>query len=269
MATNWDGIILNDYEAAMPLPWRIKFGIKYLYQPAFIQQCGIYSKKEVDSNTIKEFIQLAMLHFKFAEIALNYSNKFEKANEIFIQREHNNFILPIDDTFKNIAAKYKNSLKEEIKRFSRFELKYSTSENYQEIIQLFRKLYKKRVHLTDLDYNNFECLCTILSKEKRLVIRHVYTSDDEFLAGVLIIKDDNRLINLMQCITPQGKIKSANYFLFNSLIEEFSNQGLLIDFEGSDISGIEKFFRKFTELNQTYTFIKWNNLPFPINLFKR
>ncbi len=269
MATNWDGIILNDYEAVMPLPWRIKFGIKYLYQPAFIQQGGIYSKDQVDSNTIKEFLQLAMIHFKFAEIALNYSNKLEIFSDIFIQRERNNFILSIEDTYNNIAAKYKNSLLGKIKRLSKFNLKYITSENYHEIIQLFRQLYKERVRLNDIDYTNFENLCNILSKENRLVIRQVSTSNGELLAGVLMIKDNNRIINLMPCITNHGKMKYANYFLFNSLIEEFSNQGMLIDFEGSDISGIEIFYKNFTEENQTYTFIKWNNLPFPINIFKR
>ena len=269
MATNWDGIILNDYEAVMPLPWRMKFGIKYLYQPAFIQQGGIYYKDQLDSNTIKEFIQLAMTHFKFGEIALNYSNKLEIAIDTFIQRERNNFILPIKDTYNNIATKYKTSLQGKLKRLSKFKLKYITSENYQEIIQLFRQLYKERVHLNDIDYANFENLCNILSNENRLVIRQVSTSDGELLAGALMIKDNNRIINLMPCITNHGKMKHANYFLFNSLIEEFSNQGILIDFEGSDISGIEMFYKNFTEENQTYTFIKWNNLPFPINLFKR
>jgi len=35
MAVNWDAIVLNDYEAVMPLPWKKKLGIRYLYQPSF------------------------------------------------------------------------------------------------------------------------------------------------------------------------------------------------------------------------------------------
>ena len=31
MAGSWDALILNDYEAVMPLPWRKKFGIQYIY----------------------------------------------------------------------------------------------------------------------------------------------------------------------------------------------------------------------------------------------
>ena len=55
MAENWDAIIMNDYEAVMPLTWKKKFGIKYLYQPAFIQQGGIFSRKKIDGKLIDSF----------------------------------------------------------------------------------------------------------------------------------------------------------------------------------------------------------------------
>ncbi len=42
-AGQWDALVLDDYQAVMPLTWRSKFGIRYLYQPAFTQQTGIFS----------------------------------------------------------------------------------------------------------------------------------------------------------------------------------------------------------------------------------
>ncbi|WP_315816464.1 hypothetical protein [Paraflavitalea speifideaquila] len=33
MADNWDGLVLNNYEAVMPLPWKKKWGIYYLAHP--------------------------------------------------------------------------------------------------------------------------------------------------------------------------------------------------------------------------------------------
>ena len=41
---NWDALILNDYEAVMPIPYKKKLGIKYIYQPFFCQQLGLFSK---------------------------------------------------------------------------------------------------------------------------------------------------------------------------------------------------------------------------------
>ena len=54
----------------------------------------------------------------------------------------------------------------------------------------------------------------------------------------------------------------ANYFLLHHLIKEFSNQDLIFDFEGSDIHSIQFFFKKFGAIEQPYTFVKWNRLPF-------
>ena len=44
VADNWDVLVLNDYEAVMPIPWKQKFGLKYITQPYFCQQLTIYSK---------------------------------------------------------------------------------------------------------------------------------------------------------------------------------------------------------------------------------
>lgn len=37
----WDALVLNDYEAVMPLPKRKKWGVEYIYNPAYAAQCGV------------------------------------------------------------------------------------------------------------------------------------------------------------------------------------------------------------------------------------
>ena len=46
VADNWGALVLNNYEAVMPLPWRKKYGICYVYPPCWTQQLGVFSKKE-------------------------------------------------------------------------------------------------------------------------------------------------------------------------------------------------------------------------------
>ncbi|MDP4600608.1 MAG: hypothetical protein NWS84_05650, partial [Polaribacter sp.] len=50
VADHWDVLVLNDYEAVMPLPWKKKFGLKYITQPYFCQQLGIFSKEEISEE---------------------------------------------------------------------------------------------------------------------------------------------------------------------------------------------------------------------------
>ena len=56
MADHWDGLVMNDYEAVFPLPWRKKYGIHYLYQPFLTAQLGLFGK-EINASLLNEFLQ--------------------------------------------------------------------------------------------------------------------------------------------------------------------------------------------------------------------
>src|ERR1700744_427164 len=64
----WDALILGDYETVMPLTWRQKAGIRYLYQPAFAQQTGIFSISPLTTELTATFLARTRQHFRFAEI---------------------------------------------------------------------------------------------------------------------------------------------------------------------------------------------------------
>jgi len=52
----WDVLVLNDYEAVMPLPYRKKYGICYIFQPYWIQHLGVFSKNILSDNDLKLFV---------------------------------------------------------------------------------------------------------------------------------------------------------------------------------------------------------------------
>ena len=89
------------------------------------------------------------------------------------------------------------------------------------------------------------------------------------MAQILFLKDNNRLYNIIPCITEKGKELLANYFLYNELIKEYAADNIIIDFEGSDIPGVAYFYEKFASKNQQYPAIKFNTLPAIIKLFKK
>ncbi len=120
------------------------------------------------------------------------------------------------------------------------------------------------------DYIQFGKLCKYLLKINRVIIRHVYDTDqNELLASVLLLKDDKRIYNIISCIQPKGKKLLANYFLYNELIKEYADEDIIFDFEGSDVPGISYFYNKFSDNNQQYSFLKFNRLPILIKLLKK
>ncbi len=271
MASNWDAIIFGDYEAVMPLTWRKKLGISYLYQPAFSQQGGIFSNRPISIEEVSAFVQMAMQKFSFAEISLNYLNTgLIELNNVTI-RNRNNFVLPLGRGYEKIQNEYSTYIKRKIKNVANAELTYSQSTNYSEAIDLYEKLYQHRIKgISTADYIQFKKLCSFYSENGRILIRQVHSADNnELLAQILFLKDNNRLYNIIPCITEKGKELLANYFLYNELIKEYAADNIIIDFEGSDIPGVAYFYEKFASKNQQYPAIKFNTLPAIIKLFKK
>ena len=271
MAANWDAVILNDYEAVMPLTWKKKLSIRYLYQPAFLQQGGIFFQNKLPLKTLRSFMDEVFARFKFAECTINYQNLIDWKEIDLKVILKNNFILKLGESYKNIYGNYNTYIKQRLNRLQKFSLQYKRSKDHNETITLYKKLYHDRMSsLSDKDYLQFGKICKLLSKEERVIIRQVYNQDGkELLASVLLLKDDKRIYNIASCILPNGKKLLANYFLYNELIKEFAGENIILDFEGSDIPGVSYFYNKFAGENQQYAFIKFNRLPLPIRLLKK
>ncbi|MEO8771337.1 MAG: hypothetical protein ABI402_14680 [Ferruginibacter sp.] len=270
MAEKWDALVLNDYEAVMPLTRKNKWGIRYLYQPAFIQQSGIFFTKELNDAQVKSFLELALQKFKFAEITLNFSNNISLPADTIQIQQRNNFILNLNKPYEEIYENYDPSFTKSLRRIKKFEMEYYESVNYERIIELYKNLYSKRLpFISGKNYSSLTRACKKLFVQNKIIVRLVRNNSSLLLAAVVLIKDNNRIYNIISCITKEGKKVEANYFLYDRIIHEFANTPMLFDFEGSDVPGIATFYEKFNPENQTYPFVRWNNLSSFVKLFKR
>jgi hypothetical protein len=263
MAKNWDALVLNDYEAVLPLTWNKKYGIRYLYQPPFIQQLGIFSKEAITESLVNAFIDLIKTKFQFAEIFLNI------ADPRSFTKPCANFILALDKPYKNTEANYKATFIKSLKHAKKSMPLYLSTQNYMEAIDAHIKEYAKRTtHVKERDYKAFATACELASAKNMLVVRKAISPDNELLAITLLLKDTNRLYNIMSVVPKRARSREANYFLYDEIIKEFSQQVNFLDFEGSDISGIAEFYKKFGAVDQPYYFLRFNHLPWPFKYLK-
>lgn len=269
MSEHWDALVMNDYEAVMPLTWKSKYGIKYLYQPAFIQQGGIFSIAPISIDTINVFIDTASSHFKFAEIALHHAMPDDiKSFSVVLK---NNYLLSLESNYESLSGNYKPYIKERLQRLKKFKLEYKSTEDINKAVDIYRSTYGYRLSKVSVGhFEQFKSLCAFYALEKRVIVREVTDEvSKESLAIVVMLKDNNRIYNLASSVTAKGKKLLANYFLYDQIFREFSGKGLIFDFEGSDIPGVAYFYEKFADCNQQYPFLKWNKLPLLIRLLKR
>lgn len=264
----WDALILDDYQAIMPITFRNKYGISYLYQPAFLQQGGIFFKKSIDQKIINLFLAEILKHFKFAEINLNYANEFVNVPNLQI-KALNNFILPLNKSYLEIASNFSNVFIKNVKKAKKYSFDYEKLSIVEPLVDLFKKLYGSRfLSVKQKDYDALSKNCNELIKKNNIVLRTA-SIKGEIYAGIILLRDEKRIYNISPSVTLKGRKLSANHFLYNSIIKEFSESNLIFDFEGSDIKGIADFYQSMTPLNQKYFSIKYNRLPKLIKLFKK
>lgn len=262
MATHWDALVLGDYEAVMPLPWRKKWGIKYLYKPAFVQQLGVFTNKPLTVELVNKFLQALPEHFPFADFFLNYAHPGSGLPK------HSNFLLPLHSAYEQIQRNYKHDLVKNLKRSSRFNLTYLKGVNYTEALAAFKELYGSRfAHVTDDEYNRFEKVFAYSKERDQLIIRAV-TENGKLLSIVLVLRDMQRLYLMVSVTGTEGRTKGANHVLIDRLIQEFAGSNLYLDFEGSDQPGIAHFYKNFGAADQPYFHYYYNKLPWPLRLLK-
>ena len=263
MARNWSALVWHDYEAVMPLTWKRKFGISYLYQPAFTAQLGIFIKNNNDKTLAEKFIVQAKKHFRFCEIHLNYDNTADDT----IMRA--NYVLDLGKSYEQIRNGYKKRLIENLEEAGSYQLNYLPHTEFRETILLFKKQYGRRMpSVSQDDYQHFENLCRELQHQNMIFARQIRDASGELLNVSIFFRDERRIYNIMSVSLPAGREKRAHFYLLDRLIAEFSTKNVWLDLEGSEVPGIAEFYRKFGTVNQPYPFLRYNHLAFPFRLFK-
>lgn len=264
MAKNWSGLIFKDYEIVMPLTWNKKYGISYLYQPAFTAQLGIFYSSDIDQIIISAFISETKKRFRFCEIHINYAVAVEDG----VLRA--NYVLNLNKSYDQLASAYKKRLLQNLREADAFDLEYTSSGDLSGTITSFETEYGRKMPGTKKpDYIHFKNLCETLTQYGMIIQRVVKDASGNLLTCSIFLKDRNRIYNIMSVTFDEGRKKRSHFYLIDQLIREFSGLDLILDLEGSEVPGIAEFYRKFGSVNQPYQFFRYNQIPFPLRFFKK
>jgi hypothetical protein len=270
----WDALVLEDYRAVMPLCWNRKWGIRYLYHPPLTPQLGIFSPDSVTEEMITAFLGEALKHFIFAEIFLNFGNPYPGLQPF------TNIVLDLTPGYDILHGRYKTDLLKNLKQSTHHLLCYRQDGDIDSAIAFYKKYYAARTpHVRPAGYRRFAEFCHLTIGHDGVIIRTIGLKDDnphapsrrldrEPLALALLLKYHDRLYLLMSVCPPAGRKMKANHFLLDCLVREFAASGLTLDFDGSEIPGIAHFYRNFGGDDEPFFFLRWNNLPWPLRLFK-
>lgn len=243
VADHWDVLVLNDYEAVMPLPWKKKFGLKYITQPYFCQQLGIFSIDEISEEVQLQMIKKIPSKFLKVTLALNSQNAI-----ISEKNSRKNLFLPLLNSHKTLFKNFSKGRKHAIKVGEKQPLIVKET-SIEKLIKIHKINYKYQFPSEKLTQ-----LSTSILHQKKGELMGVF-KDEVLLGGALFVFSKNRIVYLFSAFTNSGREFQAASFLINHQIKKNENSQFILDFEGGNLPNMGKFYRSFGAEEETYSLV--------------
>lgn len=253
VAQNWDGIVYGNYNAVMPLVWLRKLGLRCIYQPYYCQQLGVFSITELDTEILTRILNTAGKYAPYIDSNLNAVHCVNALQFKLLSKK--NLLLPLSKSYAELKKGYAENHRRNIAKAEKAGLIYSNITD----ADVFRQFYlstidRQREKFTAESEAIFNKLLTAVLSHNIATI-HTAQLNNQVVAAVLLLQQGSRLISIINSSNSSGKTKGASHFLYNNIIQQYANSTHLLDFEGSSVATIARFYEGFGAAQET--FYRW------------
>jgi len=259
----WDALVWGDYDVVMPLPYRKKWGIKYIYQPLFSQQLGIFPHPP--EFILKQFYSALIHHFRYADTQINSKNNQVSGPITFLPRD--NYLLNLSKNYHEIASGFSKNSSRNIKKAHKNSLSFVAGIRIEDYLDFKRN--NLPANLPDDTFKKLKSIIALGQYKGIGEIYGVYTNENALCAAVYFCRWKERVIYMNAATSLKGKELRGMFFLLDQFIQENAGSNLLLDLEGSTIPGVARFYAGFGAIPETYYQLKFNRLPLPFKWMKR
>jgi len=264
VAPNWDALIYGNYEFVIPLPVKQKLGISFLLQPIFAQQQGIFPEPDL----ITQNLLLAHLRDRFKYITINlHAAHSEPFPEGFNVEAKKNCILKLSAPYEELKSNYSKHTKRNIKKAEDqqvFIVKGIQSKDYLDL-----KFSSDTSKSTQALRQTLKRLIEYGTGKGNGIIYAAYTKENNLCAAAYFLFGKKRVTYLNAVSNEEGKNVNAMHKIVDQFIRDHANFPLTLDFEGSAIPGVARFYEGFGAENEFYFCLKSNKLPLPLRWIKK
>ncbi|MEJ7912265.1 MAG: hypothetical protein WKF70_03860 [Chitinophagaceae bacterium] len=265
VCSQWDGLVLGDYEAVMPLPWRHKWGVFYLYQPYLAAQLGV-TADHITPQTMQHFLNAIPKKFRFWDLALNHGNVYSVPDYPFQLRS--NYTLDLQLGYEKIFADYRLNTRRNRSKALVQNCTVEKNLSIETAIDLVKK-YTPVSRGQHFPVYRFQQLFSILKQQGKAMAYGVISPNKQLLSTAIFMWSNGRVYYLLAANHAQGKQWGTSYQLIDAFIEQHAGQHLLLDFEGSDHAGLAFFYSGFGAIEEKYSALQINRLPSWVKWLKK
>lgn len=258
MCNDWDGLVVGDYELVMPVYISKRFGVSYFFQPRFIQQSGVFGKHLPDEETINFFLDALPQKIRVVDYHFNYQNNLSSDWKVEMRP---NLVLKLDKPYEELKLAYSQNLIRNLKKSDRSDFHIIKNNNPEPLIKLFREVNGVRFSfLKDQNYRRLAQVINACLNRKQAEVWSVYNRQNELCGGAIWLYDHNKALFYFSAQSNTGKTNGAMAWLIDAFICEHASSGMILDFEGSALHGLARFYSNFGSDLQLYPRLQLNRL---------
>lgn len=252
----WDALVFNEYEAVFPLPYKKKWGLKYLVQPVFCQQLGAFgSNKSVTTDAFLRAIPKG-----FLRVRLNLNGYFDEEPASPLQTKKNLFSTKAPKPNLILGLKkspsYNKDCQKNLLRLSKIPVEYCVNGvSVEQAIDIYRSAWGDlNPKIGDFEYtilaNAFKKHAS--NPEAAFVLSAHHQESNDTLGAAIFFVTPSSTASGLRCIhyvcagpTEMGRAIGIMHGIINWVIQKYKGENVLLDFEGSSIPSVASFYKKF------------------------
>ncbi len=232
--SQWGALVVDNYRLALPLPFRKKMGLQYIYQPFITQRFDLIGESLPAHNTVGTLI--SAIPSRFVVVNLSIGSQLESFGQ-FKVIERTNHILDLNCEYEKIAAAYNRNTRRNIQAAEKSSLVIDFGLNFRDFLmcqiswepQSLTAPHKLR--LLNLWHN--------MNRYAEPFIATAYVGKNPVAVGLFCVYAE-RLYFLLCASNLEGKEQKAMFWLLDNVIRRYARQRLVLDFTGSSIPDIAR-----------------------------
>jgi hypothetical protein len=268
LCDTWHALVRGDYEQVMPLPTAKKMGVQYVFQPFFSRELGVFGTAAPTDQEVAEFISAIPPAMKFIQVGfdLRPASTFKSFDVEEVAFQQVNFDLDL----AGIRKRYSTNAKRNAKKAPKAGMYIAPLEDTKLIVELFKS--NKGGQLGVFNDNDFSRLNTLmqncLDRERGWGLG-VYDEEGALHASAFFMLGQDCLVYLNGAADDLARKNGAMHYVIDYMIEQWHERVSRLDFGGSKVPSVAKFYHTFGSVDETYSFITKDRLPGLVKLVRK
>lgn len=258
VAPGWDALLDEGTGAQMPLPWRMKYGVRYLYQPFLIQHLGPFSPRPGGGDGAR-FLDAIPKRFRYADINMLGSAIAGAAG--FHTEQRVNHVLRLGGPVEALRAGYSVNHRRSLRKAEQLGVAVERGVASGHVIDLLEG--SEQFTRWGIDGAQRAAMRRVLAvtEETGTGFGRMVFGEGEPVAAAWFVRGNGRVIFLKGLGSAKGRDLRAMHALVDDVIAEYASSGELLDLAGGNDPQLARFYSGFGAEPVLYLRALMNRLP--------